>query len=599
MKLETVPSTDFSDEQKRYLEGFMSGLQVGRVGRSIGVPGATAPAAAVSEPTGPDAAHLKAQDRVTASGKKLADQERFKRDEHPFDAYERLKGQARENQPPPPPDNFRWRYFGLFYVAPAQNSYMCRLRLPNGILKAWQFAQLAGLAENYGGGYTHVTTRANLQIREIEPKNTTALLEGILDIGLCSRGSGADNIRNVTGTPTAGIDPQELLDTRAYAREWHYHILNDRSLYGLPRKFNVGFDGAGKIAVLEDTNDIAFAAVEVREGFGAEPGVWFRLGVGGITGHRDFAKETGVIVRPEDATLVADAIVRVFIETGDRTNRLKARLKYVLDAMGVEKFMEAVEEKFGRKLTRVPTEAMPARPAFDRMAHIGVHRQKQAGLNWIGVVLPVGKLSCEQMRGLAGIAQNSGDGDIRLTVWQNLLLSGVRDDDVASATAAIEKLGLAVAASPIRAGLVACTGNKGCKFAASDTKGHAAAIGDWCDTHVSIDTPLNIHLTGCHHSCAQHYISDIGLLAAKVPGATEDETVEGYHVFTGGGFGPEAKIGQEVFRDIKAEEVPQAVERLLKAYLKNRVSPEETFLAFSRRHDGEALRKLTEAEVLT
>ena len=122
---------------------------------------------------------------------------------------------------------------------------MCRLRIPNGILKHWQFAGMADVAERYGGGYSHVTTRANLQIREIEPKNAVEVVEAIQDLGLCSRGSGADNIRNVTGTPTAGIDPQELIDTRPYAREWHFHILNDRSLYGLPRKFNVAFDGAG------------------------------------------------------------------------------------------------------------------------------------------------------------------------------------------------------------------------------------------------------------------------------------------------------------------------------------------------------------------
>jgi ferredoxin-nitrite reductase len=597
MKLETPMPTDFSDEQKRYLEGFMSGLQVARVGRNAGLVGA-APAAgkANAEPIGPDAVHIKAQDDVIAAGKKLADQEKFKREEHPFDAYERLKDQAKNNTPPTPPDNFRWRYYGLFYVAPAQNSFMCRLRMPNSILKHWQFTGLADLAESCGGGYSHITTRANIQIREIEPKNSVALIEGIQDLGLCSRGSGADNIRNVTGTPTAGIDPQELIDTRPYAREWHYHILNDRSLTGLPRKFNVAFDGAGRIAVLEDTNDIAFSAVEVKHGFGAEPGVWFRLGVGGITGHKDFAKETGIIVKPEDATMVADAIVRVFIETGDRTNRLKARLKYVLDNMGVDKFMAAVEDKFGRKLVRAPAEAIAPRPAFDRMAHIGVHGQKQEGLNWIGVVLPLGKLIGDQMRGLAKIAQDLGDGDIRLTVWQNLLLSGVRDENVALATAAIEKLGLAVKASQIRAGLIACTGNAGCKFAASDTKRHAAEIGDWCERRVDIDTPLNIHLTGCHHSCAQHYISDIGLLAAKVPGVTEDDTVEGYHLYAGGGFGPDADIGQEVYRDVKAEDAPKTVERLLKAYLANRSSTDETFLTFARRHDGEALRKLAEAE---
>jgi ferredoxin-nitrite reductase len=595
MKLETV-SVDFTDEQKRYLEGFASGLQISRVGRGLG--GGAAPKAS-AEPTGPDAAHTKAQDRVVASGKKLVDQEKFKRELHPFDAYQRLKEQARNNAPPSPADNFRWRYYGLFYVAPAQDSYMSRLRIPNGILKHWQFAGVADLAERLCGPFSHVTTRANLQVREIPPKHAVALIEGIQDLGLCSRGSGADNIRNVTGTPTAGIDPQELLDTRPYAREWHYHILNDRSLTGLPRKFNVAFDGAGRIAVLEDTNDIAFAAAEVKDGFGVEPGIWFRLGIGGITGHKDFAKKTGIIVKPEHATKVADAIVRAFIDLGDRTNRLKARLKYVIDTMGMDKFLVAVEQKLGHAFTRVPPEALAPRPAFDRMAHIGIHPQKQPGLNWIGVALPLGKVTCEQMRGLAKIACDLGDGDIRLTVWQNLLISGVRDDAIALATAAIEALGLGVKASNIRAGLIACTGNAGCKFAASDTKRHAAAIGDWCEPRVDMDTPLNIHLTGCHHSCAQHYISDIGLIGAKVPVGSDDDTVEGYHLFTGGGFGPDADVGQEVFHEVKAEDVPQTVERLLKAYLTNRASSDETFLTFARRHDGETLRKLADAEMST
>src|SRR6201993_4028580 len=215
MKIESPTNAgDFSDEQKRYLEGFMSGLQVGRVGRNLGsAAGGTANGNAKAEPSGPDVAHFKAQDKVTASGKKLVDQEKFKREEHPFDAYPRLKQQALDNAPPSPADNFRWRYFGLFYVAPAQDSYMARLRIPNGILKHWQFAGLADLAERLCGPYSHVTTRANLQVREIPPKHAVELIEGIQDLGLCSRGSGADNIRNVTGTPTAGIDPQELLDT--------------------------------------------------------------------------------------------------------------------------------------------------------------------------------------------------------------------------------------------------------------------------------------------------------------------------------------------------------------------------------------------------
>jgi ferredoxin-nitrite reductase len=335
----------------------------------------------------------------------------------------------------------------------------------------------------------------------------------------------------------------------------------------------------------------------VKDGFGVEPGIWFRLGLGGITGHKDFARDTGIIVKPSDATRVADAIVRVFIDTGDRTNRLKARMKYVIDGIGMDKYLTLVEEKLGHSFTRVPAEAVAPRPAFDRMAHIGVHKQKQEGLNWIGVALPLGKVTCEQMRGLARIAQDLGDGDIRLTVWQNLLVPGVRDENVELAIAAIKQIGLAVEASQIRAGLIACTGNAGCKFAASNTKLHAAAIGDWCEPRVNIETPLNIHLTGCHHSCAQHYISDIGLIAAKVPVGEDDDTVEGYHLFAGGGFGPDADIGQEVYHDLKAEDAPRTVERLLKAYLAHRASPEETFLTFARRHDGETLRKLADAQI--
>jgi ferredoxin-nitrite reductase len=590
-------SGDFNPEQKRYLEGFVAGMQIARTARGLASPAGSESAGAVAAapPMGPYAAQRSAQDRVLAAGGKLSDQERFKRELHPFDAYERLKAQAAADEYPKPPDNFRWRFFGLFYVAPNQNSYMCRLRLPNGILKHWQFAGVADLAERYGGGYAHVTTRANIQIREIEARNAVAMVEAIQDLGLCSRGSGADNIRNVTGTPTAGIDPQELIDTRPFARDWHFHILNDRSLYGLPRKFNVGFDGAGRIPVLEDTNDIGFQAVEVKDGFGVAPGVWFRLCLGGITGHRDFAHDTGVIVKPKDATTVADAVVRVFIDEGNRTDRTKARLKYVLDRMGFPAFLEAMEGKLGATLTRVPGEAIAPRPAFDRTGHIGVHPQKQDGLNWIGVALPVGRLTAAQMRGLAAIARGHGDGDIRLTVWQNLLISGVADENVAAAVAAIDALGLATQASAIRAGLVACTGNMGCKFAASDTKRHAEEIARWCEERVALDGPVNIHLTGCHHSCAQHYIGDIGLLAAKVPGASEDEEVEGYHVLLGGGFGTEAGLAREVYRDVRADEAPQVIERVLKTYLTHRAE-DETFLAFTRRHEVDALKALVAQE---
>jgi ferredoxin-nitrite reductase len=582
---------EFTTEQTRYLEGLVSGIQAGRAAQGltpIGLPGGQG-----GEPTGPDAPHIKAQDRTKAEGKKLVDQENWKREEHPFDAYARLKEQANRNEYPRPHDNFRWRYYGLFYVAPAQNSYMCRLRIPNGILTHWQLDGLAKVAENYGGSYAHVTTRANLQIREIEAKNAVNVVEAVQELGLTSRGSGSDNIRNVTGTSTAGIDPQELLDTRPYASEWHYHVLNDRTLTGLPRKFNVAFDGAGKVAALEETNDIGFQAVEVTEGGALPPGVYFRLALGGITGHKDLARDTGVILKPEDATRVAAAIVRVFIDSGDRTNRNKARLKYVLDDWGFEKFLAAVEEKLGSKLERVPGEFVKPRPQPDRLAHLGAQPQKQAGFSWIGVVLETGKLTASQMRGLAAIASDLGDGDIRLTVWQNLLISGVTEERLAMATARIEALGLTTTPSPVRAGLVACTGNTGCKFAAANTKDTAQRIAAHVESKLELDQPVNIHITGCHHSCAQHYIGDIGLIGARIPVGDEGDTVEGFHLVVGGATGESSKIGRELWRDIPIEDCPEVVEKVLTAYLKNRESPDETFFAYANRHDTETLMRLT------
>jgi len=579
---------DFLPEQKRWLEGFLSGATAAR---NVAPPAAPAMAA---EPTDPDAEQWKAQDRTVAAGGKLVDQEKWKRADHPFEAYERLSREARSGAKPKPEDNFRWRYHGLFHVAPAQDSYMCRLRIPNGILKHWQFAAVADLAERLGGGYSHVTTRANLQIREIVPENAPSLVERLMDVGLVSKGSGADNIRNVTGSATAGIDPQELIDTRPHARAWHHHILNTRAMYGLPRKFNVAFDGGGKIPTLEETNDIGFQAVEILPGAPVRPGIWYRLTLGGITGHKDFARDTGIIVEPAEAVRVADAIVRVFVDHGNRTDRSKARLKYLLDDWGFARFLEEVEKKLGAPLTRIDAALVAKRPTTDRGAHIDFHPQRQAGLSWAGIVIPAGRMTAQEMRAIAAIAQDLGDGDIRLTVWQNVILSGIPHSRIAEAKARIEAIGLAWTASAVRAGLVACTGSRGCKFAASDTKGHALAIADHLDGRIELDQPLNIHLTGCHHSCAQHYIGDIGLIGAKVSINEDGDQVEGYHIHVGGGFGADARIGRLLHSDVKAEDAPARIEALLRAYLAHRADATESFATFTLRHDAEALNAMTQ-----
>ncbi|HYC64894.1 MAG TPA: NirA family protein [Reyranellaceae bacterium] len=564
---------EFDDAQKQWLQGFVSGIEARKAADKLT---GRAPASAV---VGPDALQAAAQDRAVG---KLVAEETAKRTKHPFDRWDEVLARATKGEFPKGVDVFLTKFYGLFYVAPAQNSFMCRLRIPNGILNSWQMRGLADAADSFGGGYADVTTRANLQIREIGACHAIDMLLAVQELGLTSRGSGADNVRNITGSPTAGIDPQELIDTRPLCRAMHHYILNHREMYGLPRKFNIAFDGGGRVPVLEDTNDIGFVAVR------AAGEVFFRLQLGGITGHLDFAHETGVLLKPEECVPVAGAVLRAFIAHGDRTNRQKARLKYVLDRMGRAEFLKEVEKEHGSALRRADGLVLEPRPAADKHGHIGVHAQRQAGFNYLGLVLPVGRLTSEQMRGLAEIAERFGSGTLRLTVWQNLLISDVADRDVGVAIAALDALGLGIEASAIRRGMVACTGNAGCKFAASNTKGHALRLADYLDSRLAIDTPINIHLTGCHHSCAQHYIGDIGLLACKVERGGEN--VEGYHVYIGGGAAAtnEQAMAREYARDVAFDELPAVLERLLAGYLARRAKG-ESFFAYCHRHEIAAL----------
>ncbi len=569
----------FSSEQQEYLKGFMSGVEARRT--ALGLPATPVDAA----PTDPSDLQRQAQDRAIAQGLKLVPQEEAKRKKHPLDRMPEIEAMAAEGKFAKGLDDFLIRFHGLFYVGPTQDAYMCRLRIPGGIITASQFRGVADLADELGGGFADVTTRANLQIRHIKAQSAPAMVLGLVDLGLTSQGSGADNVRNVTGSPTAGIDPQELIDTRPHARAIHHHILRRRELYGLPRKFNIAFDGGGRVLVLEETNDIAFTAVRVR----GRDEVFYRLALGGITGHRDLARETGVIVPPSDTTRVCDAILRVFIAQGDRTDRGKARLKYVLDRLGVPAFLELVEAELGARLIRVDSADILPRPVQDKRGHIGVHPQKQQGLHYVGVVCPVGRLSTQRMRGLAAIAERHGSGTIRLTVWQNLLISDIPQANIPAVLAEIAAFGLSTEASALRGGLVACTGNAGCKFAASNTKSHGAQLVEWLDERIAVDSPINIHLTGCHHSCAQHYIADIGLLGAKVERG--EEMIEGYDLHVGGGAGADQKIGRLIRPKLAFDDLKPAVLALLSTWLAER-APGESFQSFTAARSTEELNAI-------
>ncbi|QDT17600.1 NirA family protein [Alienimonas californiensis] len=598
----------FTADQQSYLQGFALGSDVARKVHSLPVLSGSAAGSAGSvievgpngasvgaAPAGPPAPgllpmHAEAQNMFLSNGKKLSKEEQAKRDKNPLEMWGQIRTSAAAGEFPKGTDVFLYKFQGLFFVAPNQRSFMCRLRVPGGELKSWQFRGLADLAETSGGGYLDVTTRANLQIREIPAEQGPSTLQALNELGIVPRGSGGDNVRNVTAAATSGIDPQELIETLPIAKEMHHHILHHRELYGLPRKFNISFDGGGRIATLEDTNDIGFQAVTVSEETATDSvpsGIYYRLTLGGITGHKDFARHTGVLLTPEECVPVADAILRVFIKNGDRTDRNRARLKYVLDDWGFPKFVAAVEEELGRPFRKADDAVYQLPKSPDRWAHVGIHPQRQKGKNWIGVVLPVGRMTCEQVRGLADVADRYGSGKIRLTVWQNLILPDVAEENLDAAQAAIEATGLHWKASSVRSGLVACTGNAGCKFAAADTKGQAMALAAYLDERIELDVPINIHFTGCPNSCAQHYIGDIGFRGTKVERG--EEMVEGYELVVGGGYADRQAVARSLFGEVAFEDVPSLVHNLLEHYLRERDGM-ESFAAFAARRTDDDLK---------
>ena len=562
----------FTDEQKHYLDGFFAGVKERAVVFADlfpqGIPGGAA-----------------AAETAAAEHEDLTAEERIKREEHPLDSYYRLAANAKFGQAPDKEETFRFKWHGLFFLSPVKDAYMSRLRIPGGQLTSHQLRELANVADTLTSGYVQVTTRANFQMRLIKPADTIQFLHRIQAIGLHTRGSGADNIRNLTGNPTAGVDPVELIDCTPYLKALGDEILNHRDFYNLPRKFNIAFDGGGLIGSVQDTNDIGIKAVRTADG------VAFRICLGGATGHKAFAQDCGIEVEPERIVEVTLAMVRVFIKNGDRTTRKKARLKHLLETWSLEQYVSETEKLLATPIKRVPLDAATLAYAEETVphSHVGAYPQKQDGLFYLGIALPAGQITPKQMRRLAELSENYASGDIRLTVWQNIIIPNIPAAYLETFKKAVVKMGLDVRQSNVASGVIACTGNRYCKYASTDTKGHALELTKHLEKRLTLDKPVNIHFTGCPHSCAQHYMGDIGLLGAK----TSDGR-EAYNVFVGGGFGSRAACGRQLYQAMAFEEVKPTVERMLRVYLEKRNSPEESFQSFANRHDVGSLQVMFE-----
>lgn len=642
----------FTGTQKQYLEGLASGLRVARgTTRSIladvrsrfsrgalaGAPaapllgspalaevarepahGSPDPAAVQHlppfsaplpppEPEHPDQAMWEAQNRFLRAGSRLSPEEGAKRRQPPHELWARMDRLGRERRFPLGDDRFLYKFHGLFYVSPAEEAFMCRLRFAGGRVQAHQLRGVAELAARFGQPSVQLTARSNLQLRGIGAEAALDVLSGLLELGIFNQGSGGDGVRNVCASPTAGFDRRELIDTLPLAKKAQHRILNDRTLQALPRKFTLAFDGGGAVSALAEACDLGFRAITVPPGEAVAPGVYFRLLLGGATSHARYGRDAGVVVAPDQCLDVLEQVLHLYVEHGDRTNRRRARLAYLLETWGMPRFMAELQARLRRAaggsvmerrradaatepgharplsgeplpLPELPLERcqLPAPP--DPVGHVGFHNQKPRGYSYVGVVLDAAQLSVEQARGLADIADAQGSGELRLTPHQNVLLPGLKDTQLHKAKDALEKLGLAWTASAFRSRLVACTGSPGCPFAMGDAKRRGEELVRHLEGSNELQQPLSIHISACHHACAQHTTADIGLLATRDPAAPA-EAAERYQLWLGGELSDTAHFGRQFAASVPAAEVSRLVQQVVDAYLTGRL-PDETFREF-------------------
>src|SRR5216684_5439588 len=461
--------------------------------------------------------------------------------------------------------------------------FMLRIRLGNGFLRASQLRAIAGLTEKYARGIADITVRQNIQLHWIRTEDLPDVMETLFSNGLTSQSTCGDVTRNITGCPLAGIDAHEIVDASPLALQAEQMLVGNPEFYNLPRKYKISISGCPDWCSYPEINDIAFTPA-VRDG---EKGFSIRIG-GGLSTEPHLAVKLNAFVRWEQVLPVLKAVTEIFREADClRENRERARLKYLFLRHGwtAESFLQKLEQRLGFALEPAATERAPADVFRD---HAGVHPQKQAGLSYVGASVLRGRLTPEQMRVAANLADRYGNGELRTTNTQNLVIVNVPRASTAAVTLGLETAGLHVTASPFWRGAVACTGSEFCKLAITETKAFTRWLVEELEERVpEFDQQLKLNVTGCPNSCGQHRIADIGLEGKKlkINGRIQDA----YYFCLGGAVGEHAGFGRPVGYRCAASEVPDAIERLLRSYLEERHGVENLRQYFAR-HSETALR---------
>ncbi|KJH72754.1 ferredoxin--nitrite reductase [Aliterella atlantica] len=459
----------------------------------------------------------------------------------------------------------RLKWLGVFFRPVTPGKFMMRLRLPNGIITSAQMRVLGEVIERYGDdGSGDITTRQNIQLRGIRIEDLPNIFNKFKGVGLTSIQSGMDNVRNITGDPVAGLDADELYDTRELVSQIQDAITNNGEgnpeFTNLPRKFNIAIAGGRDNSVHAEINDLAFIPAYKRVGEAGAQEFGFNVLVGGFFSAKrcDAAIPLDAWVAPEDVVAVCIAVLEVYRDNGLRANRQKSRLMWLIDEWGVDKFRTQVAKQMGKPLANAAPED---EIDWEKRDHIGVYRQKQAGLNYIGLHIPVGRLYAQDMFELARMAEVYGSGEIRLSVEQNVIIPNVPDSRLETLLAEPLLERFSINPDTLTRGLVSCTGAQFCNFALIETKNRALEEVASLAQEVQLTRPVRIHWTGCPNSCGQPQVADIGLMGTKA--RKNGKPVDGVDIYMGGKVGKDAHLGTCVIKGVPCEDLQPVLRDLL------------------------------------
>lgn len=530
--------------------------------------------------------------------------ERLKREKNAWEHFGDIREFARKGYASIPPEWFSiyFRTWGVYTQGDgagvlggtggegkATPYFMVRIRIPNGLLRTHQVRAVAAVTERHARGVADITVRQNIQLHWVKLESLPDVLETLWAAGLTTTGACGDVARNITGCPVAGLDAHEIVDASPLALAIDRELGGAREFFNLPRKFKISITGCRSWCSYPEINDVALTATTRKRGGEAETGFSLRVG-GGLSTDPHIALRLNAFIRWEQVVPVARGVAEIFRASETlRQSRERARLKFLFLHQGwtAKSFVEELQRQIGFSLDPAEPEDVPAEIHRD---HLGIHGQKQPGLVYIGATVLGGRITPQQLRTVAALADRYADGQIRTTTMQNLLIVNVPQSHAAVVAQELEVAALPLQASVFARGTVACTGAEFCKLALTETKGFARWLMHELEARLpGFQEQLRLNVTGCPNSCGQHWIADIGIEGKKIK--VDGRMVDAYYFCVGGSVGQFASIARPVGYRCAALDVPDAIERLLLRFNERR-GPDENLRRFLARHSNDEIRAI-------